>query len=84
MDLILVEVLVGVQKRKIKFLFLFLKVAGPARASRRSIWPASNDNPDIQEQNFLFWKLDFHGNVNFASIFWLGIEKHNTVGNDRS
>jgi hypothetical protein len=23
------------------------KVAGPARASRRSIWPASNDNPAI-------------------------------------
>jgi hypothetical protein len=22
-----------------------LKVASPARASRRSIWPASNDNP---------------------------------------
>jgi hypothetical protein len=35
----------------------------------------------IQEQNLLFWKLDFHGNVNFASIFGLGIEKENAVGN---
>jgi hypothetical protein len=35
----------------------------------------------IQEQNLLFWKLDFHGKVNFANIFCLGIEKQNTVGN---
>jgi hypothetical protein len=40
MDLMLVEVI----KNKIKFIFLFFKAAGPARASRRSIWPASNDN----------------------------------------
>jgi hypothetical protein len=44
MDLMLVEVLVGVQKKNLKKTNL-LKVAGPARASRRSIWPASNDNP---------------------------------------
>jgi hypothetical protein len=43
MDLMLVEVLVGVQKKK--EIYLLLKVASPARASRRSIWPASNDNP---------------------------------------
>jgi hypothetical protein len=46
MDLMLLEVLVGVQKEKncLKF-FLLLKVAGSECASRRSIWPASNDNP---------------------------------------
>jgi hypothetical protein len=45
MDLMLVEVLVGVQKEKKK---IFLKkVAGQACASRRSIWPASNDNPGV-------------------------------------
>jgi hypothetical protein len=28
-----------------------LKVAGPARASRRSIWPAYNDNPALVQEN---------------------------------
>jgi hypothetical protein len=36
----LVEVLVGVQKKN-KYIFVCLKVAGPARACRRSIWPAA-------------------------------------------
>jgi hypothetical protein len=44
MDLVL-EVLVGVQKRKDLKKEKEKKVAGPARASRRSIWPASYDNP---------------------------------------
>jgi hypothetical protein len=41
------------------------------------------ESTNIQEQNLLFWKLDFHGKVNFASIFCLGIEKQNTVENVR-
>jgi hypothetical protein len=40
MDLMLVEILVSVQKKrkKLNYIFFFLKVAGPARASRLSIW----------------------------------------------
>jgi hypothetical protein len=45
----LVEVLVGVQKKNLKYFILFslLKVAGPAEASRRAFWPAAGFYNDI-------------------------------------
>jgi hypothetical protein len=41
MDLMLVEVIVGVQKEKQNLIFLNFKVAGLAHASRRTIWLAA-------------------------------------------